>query len=252
MRILLIAFMGLFAFSSVNGQATGEKLSKKESKSVLSSLNQDEKVRLLTQLIKDNPKLIEKTLKKALKGADKGVIDNFMEKKDMVFTPMQTTKVQEKAAAVRAEKAEKEAIKAKAIAEAKKEAKVEMTKPSAPQSKYVVKDKSAGPATTIKFEETTFDFGEITDGEKVTHIYKFTNTGEHPYIISNAKGSCGCTVPEWPRTPIAPGETGEIKVTFNSRNKGREGGVNQSKRVTLTGNTDPSNTYLTIKGIVKK
>ncbi len=109
-----------------------------------------------------------------------------------------------------------------------------------------------GPVTTIEFEEDTYDYGEIVDGEKVKHVYKFKNTGENPLIISNAKGSCGCTVPQWPREPIAPGKSGEIEVVFDSKNKGKVGGSPQSKRVTLTANTDPVNSYLTIKGTVSK
>lgn len=109
-----------------------------------------------------------------------------------------------------------------------------------------------GPLTKIEFMETSYDYGEIMEGDVVNHTYKFKNTGSEPLIISNAKGSCGCTVPEWPREPIAVGGTGEIKVTFNSKNKGKVGGNNQSKRVTITANTDPANTFLTIKGKVNK
>ncbi|MEM1321723.1 MAG: DUF1573 domain-containing protein [Bacteroidota bacterium] len=104
----------------------------------------------------------------------------------------------------------------------------------------------AGPTTTVEFEESEFDFGVVDAGEKVTHVYKFTNTGDEPLIISNAKGSCGCTVPNWPKEPIAPGNTGEIKVQFDSKNKKGK----QSKRVTITANTDPVQTFLTIKGEV--
>jgi len=110
----------------------------------------------------------------------------------------------------------------------------------------------AGPITTVSFEETEYDFGTVMEGEKVVHEYKFNNTGDEPLIISNAKGSCGCTVPDWPREPIAPGESGVIKVQFDSKNKGKVGGGLQSKRVTITANTDPVNTYLTIKGKVDK
>ncbi len=110
----------------------------------------------------------------------------------------------------------------------------------------------AGPLTTLEFPETTYDFGKIMEGEKVTYNYKFKNTGSEPLIISNAKGSCGCTVPSWPKEPIAPGADAEIKVQFDSKGKGKVGGNNQSKRVTITANTDPVNTYLTIKGIVDK
>lgn len=104
----------------------------------------------------------------------------------------------------------------------------------------------AGPTTTMNFEESEFDFGSVDQGEKVTHVYKFTNTGNEPLIISNAKGSCGCTVPSWPKEPIPVGGSGEIKVQFDS--KGKKG--KQSKRVTLTANTDPVQTFLTIKGEV--
>lgn len=109
-----------------------------------------------------------------------------------------------------------------------------------------------GPSTKIAFEETDFDFGTVKDGEKVTHVFKFTNSGENPLVISNAQGSCGCTVPEWPKDAIAPGKTGEIKVVFDSSGKGSPEGSPQAKRVTLTANTDPIETYLNIKGIVQK
>lgn len=109
-----------------------------------------------------------------------------------------------------------------------------------------------GPITKIGFAETDFDFGSIKDGEKVTHIFKFTNSGENPLVISNAQGSCGCTVPEWPKEAIAPGKTGEIKVIFDSAGKGSPEGSPQAKRVTLTANTDPVETYLNIKGVVVK
>lgn len=109
-----------------------------------------------------------------------------------------------------------------------------------------------GPTTTMEFEEEVFDYGTIMEGEKVTHVYKFTNTGDEALVISNAKGSCGCTVPDWPKAPIAAGESGEIKVVFDSKGKGKVGGNPQSKRVTITANTDPVNSYLTIKGTVDK
>jgi len=109
-----------------------------------------------------------------------------------------------------------------------------------------------GPLTSIKFDEETYDWGKIMDGEKVTHVYKFKNTGNEPLIISDAKGSCGCTVPDWPKDAIAPGKSGEIKVVYDSKGKGAVGGKNDSKRVTIKANTDPMETFLTIKGIVDK
>ncbi len=104
----------------------------------------------------------------------------------------------------------------------------------------------AGPTTSIEFEETTFDFGTINEGEKVAHTFKFKNTGSEPLIFSNAKGSCGCTVPTWPREPIAVGGTGEVSVEFNSKNK--KGKRNQ--KVTLTGNTNPPQTFIYLTGNV--
>jgi len=109
-----------------------------------------------------------------------------------------------------------------------------------------------GPTTTVQFDNDTYDYGTVTEGEMVNYSFKFKNTGNEPLIISDAKGSCGCTVPDWPREPIAPGKTGEIKVAFDSKGKGSDDGSVQSKRVTITANTDPVQTYLTVKGIVKK
>ena len=103
-----------------------------------------------------------------------------------------------------------------------------------------------GPTTTMSFAETTFDFGNIDEGEKVSHTYSFTNTGSEPLIFSNAKGSCGCTVPTWPREPIAPGASSEIVVEFNSKNK--KGKRNQ--KVTLTANTNPPQTFIYLVGEV--
>jgi hypothetical protein len=103
------------------------------------------------------------------------------------------------------------------------------------------------PATTIQYENEKFNFGVVDEGEIVKHVYKFKNTGSEPLIISNAKGSCGCTVPTWPKEPIPPGGTGELKVEFNS--KGKPGP--QSKRVTVTANTTPTETYLEIAGEVR-
>jgi hypothetical protein len=105
----------------------------------------------------------------------------------------------------------------------------------------------SGPATTIRYDKDKHEFGTVEEGDVVKHIFKFTNTGKEPLIISNAKGSCGCTVPTWPHEPVPPGGTGEIKVEFNT--KGKPG--NQSKRVTVTANTVPTDTYLEVAGEVR-
>jgi hypothetical protein len=97
------------------------------------------------------------------------------------------------------------------------------------------------------FVEEEHDFGLLVDGEKVSYSFVFTNTGDAPLIISNAKGSCGCTVPNWPKNPIAPGETGNIDVSFNS--SGRKG--IQNKAVTLTANTNPNRKVIKIKAEIQ-
>ena len=106
--------------------------------------------------------------------------------------------------------------------------------------------KPAGKTTSVKFEEMSYDWGKIKEGDKMTHIFKFKNTGNEDLIISDARGSCGCTVPEWPKEPIKAGKGGEIKVVFDSDHKAGP----QSKTVTITANTDPSSIVLMIKGIV--
>ncbi len=102
--------------------------------------------------------------------------------------------------------------------------------------------------TTMSVDRMVHDFGEISDQKPVSTKFTITNTGKEPLIITNAKGSCGCTVPTWPKQPLAPGETGTIDVTFNP--KGKSGA--QNKTVTLIANTSPANTVMNIKSVVKK
>lgn len=102
--------------------------------------------------------------------------------------------------------------------------------------------------TTWKFASTEHDFGKLKQGETAEYKFTFTNTGKEPLIIENAQGSCGCTVPNYPKEPIPPGGTGTIDVSFNSA--GKSGA--QQKTVTLTANTEPSiTTMLTIKADVE-
>lgn len=102
--------------------------------------------------------------------------------------------------------------------------------------------------TTIGFDEMNFDFGVITDGDLVSKVFSFENTGDKDLILIAVKASCGCTVPEdWPKHPIAPGETGEIKVTFNSANKVG----NIRKTIRIEANTLPTVTTLAITGVVE-
>lgn len=103
-----------------------------------------------------------------------------------------------------------------------------------------------GPSTTMTFAENAWDFGTIDEGDAVTHIFKFTNTGDNPLIIDRCKGSCGCTVPQCPKEPIAPGAEGEIEVKFNSKGKKNK----QTKTVTINANTVPEQTRITISANV--
>ncbi len=99
----------------------------------------------------------------------------------------------------------------------------------------------------FKFYEETFDFGHIKEGQKVHHTFKFKNVGNADLVISNAHGSCGCTIPEYASKPVAPNEEGSIEVTFNSQGKL---GANH-KTVTLIANTIPNTKILSITGDVK-
>lgn len=95
----------------------------------------------------------------------------------------------------------------------------------------------------IKFEEEEFDFGKITQGEIVSHAFTFKNIGSHNLIISGASGSCGCTVPHWPKEPIKAGEENNINVVFSSEGKS---GI-QEKTITIVTNCEPATRILKIK-----
>ncbi|MCB0396081.1 MAG: DUF1573 domain-containing protein [Flavobacteriales bacterium] len=99
---------------------------------------------------------------------------------------------------------------------------------------------------TLTLDEPEYDFGTISQGEKVEKSFTFKNTGKSDLIISNATGSCGCTVPTWPSAPIKPGETGVIEVVFNS--EGKSG--HQEKTVTVMANTQPNRSTIKIYGEV--
>jgi hypothetical protein len=101
-----------------------------------------------------------------------------------------------------------------------------------------------GPVMT--FNDLEYNFGTVKQGEVVTHEFRFKNTGKEPLIINNAVGSCGCTVPDWPKEPIRPGGEGVIKVTFNSAGKSNI----QDKMVTITYDTDKT-VVLHMKGTVE-
>ncbi|MBX2982837.1 MAG: DUF1573 domain-containing protein [Flavobacteriales bacterium] len=114
-----------------------------------------------------------------------------------------------------------------------------------PASGYKEADPSRMPR--IKFDSTEMNMGRIAEGVQVEKVYSFTNTGKTDLVITDVRGSCGCTVAKnWPRMPVAAGEQGAITVNFNS--EGRPGV--QHKTITVVANTTPPTTVLTLKGDV--
>lgn len=105
-----------------------------------------------------------------------------------------------------------------------------------------------GAQPIMTFVDTIHNFGNMKDGEIGVHDFEFTNTGKSPLIINNASGSCGCTVPEYPHEPIAPGKTGLLKVKFHSADKLGH----QEKSVIVTTNSSRGTHMLYIKADVKK
>ncbi len=99
---------------------------------------------------------------------------------------------------------------------------------------------------SIAFDNKVYDFGTVNEGDIVETEFKLTNTGKTDLVITNAQGSCGCTVPQWPKEAIKPGESSGIKVKFNTSGKPNR----QQKTVTLTINTEAGREVLTVKGNV--
>jgi hypothetical protein len=123
--------------------------------------------------------------------------------------------------------------------------KAQETKPAAtpPAPKAVENPNQAD----FKFEKEEYNFGAIKQGDVVNYEFKFTNAGKEPLIITEAHGSCGCTVPEYPKEPIKAGGKGVIKVTFNSAGKSSM----QDKTVTISSNAKGGPKVLHIKGNVE-
>lgn len=108
--------------------------------------------------------------------------------------------------------------------------------------------KAVSNAPVMTFDKTIHDFGSIQEGERVETLFTFTNTGKSDLVIVDARGSCGCTVPEYPKnTPIAPGATGQIRVSFDSSNKPNL----QQKTVTISANTESGRETIRIKALVQ-
>jgi Protein of unknown function (DUF1573) len=110
-----------------------------------------------------------------------------------------------------------------------------------------VKDSANDPnAPEITFESDVHDFGTIEFSGNGVYDFKFSNTGKSPLIISNARGSCGCTVPKWPKEPIKKGESAEINVSYDTKRPGPF-----TKTVTITSNAKTASKVITIKGVVQ-
>lgn len=107
------------------------------------------------------------------------------------------------------------------------------------------KDISRG-AAVISFDKEVFNFGTVKEGEIVETSFIITNTGKSDLVITDAKATCGCTVPDWPKNPIAPGKTGTVKVKFNTSGKPNK----QMKQITLYTNTATGREVVKISGMV--
>ena len=113
--------------------------------------------------------------------------------------------------------------------------------------KAASRDKEIKKGTAlITLDKKVYDFGTVNEGDIVETSFIVTNSGKTDLVITNAKATCGCTIPVWPKAPIKPGETGEVKVKFNTNGKPNR----QQKSVTLTTNTESGREILTLKGSV--
>ncbi|WP_413512668.1 DUF1573 domain-containing protein [Myroides odoratus] len=106
-------------------------------------------------------------------------------------------------------------------------------------------DKKSQGSSKMEFAELVHDFGTIGNNEAVETEFEFTNTGDADLVIIDARATCGCTVPEYQKTPIKPGEKSKLKVRFQTGAVGQ-----QQKTVTLTTNTEKGEEQLTIKANV--
>ena len=98
----------------------------------------------------------------------------------------------------------------------------------------------------ITFEKELYDYGTIDYGSDGSYAFKFTNTGKDPLVITNATGSCGCTVPKWPKEPILKGQSAYINVTYDTKRPGPF-----TKTVTINSNAKSASKVITINGVVR-
>ena len=139
---------------------------------------------------------------------------------------------------------------------AKQEAKVEDAKPSkastlvqnTSNTKEAKQPEAPKEYAQMDFSESVHDFGNIMQGDVVKHKFTFTNTGKVPLLISDIKTTCGCTTPSYTKTPIKPGENGEIDVQFNSA--GKSGAT--TKNITVLANVEGGSERLLIKCNIEK
>jgi len=120
------------------------------------------------------------------------------------------------------------------------------TTPVAAPAKAAPATKPEGPLPQFEWNATEHDFGTMKEGDKVTYLYTFKNTGAVPLIIEGVRPSCGCTAPNWTKEPIPVGGEGSVEVVFDSKGKPNA----QNKTVTVTANTWPQSTVLRFKAFV--
>jgi len=108
-----------------------------------------------------------------------------------------------------------------------------------------IEDKISVDGPVMTLEDTVVEYGEIEQHSEPLRVLKFTNTGNAPLVIKNAKGSCGCTVPEWPKEPIMPGEASQLEIRYATNRLGKF-----SKTVTLTTNEEGANKVIKVQGHV--
>jgi len=116
-----------------------------------------------------------------------------------------------------------------------------------PRSATGLDVQAAGEAAKMHFADTSHNFGWMNEGEVVTHDFSFTNTGKSPLIIAGASTTCGCTVPDYTKEPIAPGKSGNLKVTFSSA--GKWGHI--LKSIVVSSNAFPATQVITIIADIK-
>ena len=145
-----------------------------------------------------------------------------------------------------AQVSEKAPIPVKTAGDLKKEASMKSAQIKAEQAAAVSEAAAVEKADSkMTFESLTVDYGTIENGSEPLRVVKFTNTGTEPLVIKNARGSCGCTVPTWPKEPIAPGQSSTIEVRYDTK---RAGAINKS--ITITTNEGPDNHVLQVIGTV--